>query len=196
MTHLLESYGLFLLFAAVGIESAGLPFVPGELALIAASVLAQQGRFSIVWVIVVAAVAATLGFGCGYWIGRAGGRRLLNRWNLTRRYAEKALPPAERFFSRHGTKTVFLARFVAVLRGTAALIAGITEMSWWEFLGWDIAGAVVWSIGYGLLAYYAGRAVVDAVSRYSAYGALGVIVAAALVYLLHRVVRRRLEGSG
>lgn len=196
MTHLLATYGLFVLFAAVAVESAGLPFVPGELTLIAAAVLAaKHEHFSITWVIVVAAAAAAIGFGIGYWIGRAGGRRLLDRWDLTRRYAAKALPPAERFFERHGSKTVFIARFVAVLRGTAALIAGITEMSWWRFVAWDVAGAIVWAIVYGLLAYYLGHAVVDAVSRYSAYGAAVIVVVAIVAFFVMRFVRKRIENA-
>lgn len=196
MTHLLATYGLFVLFAAVAVESAGLPFVPGELTLIAAAVLAaKHEHFSITWVIVVAAAAAAIGFGIGYWIGRAGGRRLLDRWDLTRRYAAKALPPAERFFERHGSKTVFIARFVAVLRGTAALIAGITEMSWWRFVAWDVAGAIVWAIVYGLLAYYLGHAVVDAVSRYSAYGAAVIVVVAIVAFFVMRFVHKRIENA-
>lgn len=193
MGHLVATYGLGLLFAAVFIESAGLPFVPGELTLIAAAVSAQEGKFSIVWVIVVAAAAATGGFAAGYWIGRAGGRRLLERWRLPRRYAQKALPPAERFFARHGPRTVFLARFIAVLRGTAALIAGITDMEWWSFLAWDAAGGIVWAVGYGLLAYYAGKAVVDTISTYGSYGLLGAAVVVGAGWLVMRRVHKRLE---
>jgi membrane protein DedA with SNARE-associated domain len=193
VTHLISTYGLPLLFVAVFVESAGLPFIPGELALIAAALAAQEGKFSIVWVIVVAAVGAVGGFTAGYWIGRTGGRRILDRWRLTRRYAAKALPPAQRFFERHGTKTIFLARFIAVLRGTAALIAGITDMEWWPFFAWNVAGGLVWAIGYGLLAYYAGKAVVDTISTYGSYGLLGAAVVVGAGWLVMRRVHKRLE---
>src|SRR5438034_7468422 len=98
-------------------ESAGVP-LPGETALIAAAILAERGNYSLVTVIVVAALAAIIGDNIGYWIGRKGGRKLLERWRPVAAYAERALPPSERFFERHGAKTVFFGRFIAVLRVT------------------------------------------------------------------------------
>ncbi|HEY6960353.1 MAG TPA: DedA family protein [Gaiellaceae bacterium] len=195
MTKLLLDYGLVLLFAVVFLESAGLPFLPGEVALIAAAVLASRGHFSIVSVIVVTAVAAALGYGVAYWLGLRGGRRLLARWDVTSRYAGKTLPPAERFFRSHGSKTVFVGRFVAVLRATVGWLAGITGMHWWTFVGWNIAGAIAWATAYGLLAYYAGGALVDAISRYSAYAVAVLVVLAIGGFFVHRAVQRRLEQS-
>ena len=194
LTHLLVQYGLVLLFLVVAIESAGVP-LPGETALITAAVLASQHRYSLVWVIVVAAAAAIFGDNVGYWLGRLGGRRLLERWRFTRRYAERVLPPAERFFRRHGGKTVFFGRFVAVLRVTAAWLAGITRMHWWQFAAWNAAGGIVWATAVGLLAFWAGKAVADAVSRYGTYAIVGAIVLGGLGFLALRVVHRRMEGS-
>lgn len=179
MTHLLTTYGLVLLFVLVAMESAGIP-LPGETALIAAAVLATQHHYSIVWVIVIAAVGAIVGDNIGYWVGRIGGRRLLERWEPIARYSRRALPPAERFFNRHGGKTVFIGRFVAVLRVTAAWLAGISHMTWWRFFLWNAAGGIVWATLVGTLAYYAGKAAADAVSRYGLY-ALGVLVVLGIV---------------
>lgn len=195
MTKLLLDYGLVLVFLVVALESAGLPFLPGELALISAAVLAGQHHFSIVSVIVVAAAAAITGFSVGYWLGRVGGRRLLERWSFVAKYAHKALPPSERFFSRHGSKTVFFGRFVALLRATVGWLAGITHMGWWRFFAWNVAGGVVWAVGYGLLAYYAGKAVVDAVSRDGTYAIVGVVVVGGLGFVAVRLLHRRMEGS-
>lgn len=196
MTKLLLDYGLVLVFLVIALESAGLPFLPGELALISAALLAQQGNhFGIVPVVIVAAVAAVTGYVAGYWIGRIGGRRLLERWDFVARYAHKVLPPSERFFARHGSKTVFFGRFVVLLRATAAWLAGITHMGWWKFLGWNVAGGVVWAVGYGLLAYYAGKAAVDAVSEYGTVAIVAVIAAGGLGFLAVHLVHRRVEGS-
>ena len=196
MTKLLLDYGLVLVFLVIALESAGLPFLPGELALISAALLAQQGNhFGIVSVVIVAAVAAVSGYIAGYWIGRLGGRRLLERWDFVARYAHKVLPPSERFFARHGSKTVFFGRFVVLLRATAAWLAGITHMGWWRFLGWNVAGGVVWAVGYGLLAYYAGKAAVDAVSRYGTIAIVVVVVVGGLGFLAVRLLHRRVEGS-
>ena len=194
MTQLLISYGLVLLFFLVAIESAGIP-VPGETGLITAAFLAHQGHYSIVWVIVVAAAAAIVGDNIGYWLGRTGGRRLLERWSITRRYAEHTLPRAERFFRKHGSKTVFFGRFIAVLRVTAAWMAGISHMHWWLFAFWNALGGILWALGVGLLAYFAGKAAADAVSRYGLYAVLAIIVLAGLGFLVLKLANRRLEGS-
>ena len=184
MTHLLLSYGLVLLFGVVALESAGVP-VPGETALVAAAILAtpKQHHYSIVAVIVVAACAAITGDNVGYWIGRTGGRRLLERWGPIRRYAARALPTGERFFAKHGGKTVFIGRFVAILRVSAA----------WRFFLWNAAGGIVWATGVGLLAYYFGKAAADAISGYGFYGAAAVILLAALGFAAVRFWHKRLE---
>jgi membrane protein DedA with SNARE-associated domain len=192
VTDLLISYGLVLLFALIAAESAGVP-LPGETALIAAAILAERGHYSIVWVIVVAATAAIIGDNIGYWIGRTGGRALLERWGPVRRYAERALPPGERFFAKHGGKTVFIGRFVAVLRVTAAWLAGITHMPWWRFFLWNAAGGIVWATGVSLLAFYFGKAAADAVATYGVYALIVIVVGAVIAFVIMRLLKKRLE---
>jgi membrane protein DedA with SNARE-associated domain len=192
VTHLIEHYGLFFLFGVVCLESAGL-WLPGETALIAAGVYASNGHLSIIGVIVVAAVAAIIGDNIGYWAGREGGRRLLYHWDWLGRIADRVIPPAERFFERHGGKAVFFARFFGGLRVTGAWMAGITRMTWWRFLSWNAAGGIVWAIGIGLLAFYAGKAVADSIARYGVYGgiAIGVVIVLAVAGI--HFWRRRAE---
>ena len=96
MTHFIAHYGLFFLFGIVCLESAGL-WLPGETALIAAGVYASKGHLSITGVIAVAAAGAIIGDNIGYWLGREAGRRLIYRYGWTRRFAERVMPPAERF---------------------------------------------------------------------------------------------------
>ena len=196
MTHLIETYGLAILFVLIALESAGIP-LPGETALVTAAVLASRGHFDLAAVIAVAAAAAIVGDNGGYWAGRLGGRRLLERWRWLQRWSSRVLPWAERFFARHGGKTVFLARFIAVLRVTAAWMAGVSRMPWWRFLVWNAAGGIVWAIGVGLLAYFAGRAVAEAFGRYGLFGA-GAAIALVLVVLgvLHLLRRRALGVEG
>jgi membrane protein DedA with SNARE-associated domain len=195
VTHLVEHYGLFFLFGIVALESAG-AWVPGETALVAAAVLASQGHLPIAGVIAVAAAAAILGDNVGYWIGRLGGRRLMTRWRWLSAYGERVIPPAERFFARHGGKTVFLARFVAGLRVTGAWMAGISHMTWWRFLSWNAVGGVVWATAVGLVAYAFGRAAADALARYGLYGAGGAIALTILLLGALHLWRRRERGEG
>ena len=193
MTQLLLDYGLVLLFAFVAIESAGVP-IPGETALITAALFArpEHHHWSLVSVIVVAAAAAIVGDNIGYLLGRYGGRSLINRWGFIRRYAEKALPPSERFFAKHGPKTVFFGRFIAVLRVTAAWLAGLSHMQWWRFFAWNAAGGIIWATGVSLLAYWAGKAVAEAVGKYGLYAVLVLLVLGGLGFFGVRYWRKRM----
>ncbi len=196
MVHFFTSNGLPLLFVVVMLESFGIP-LPGETALIAFAVLASQGHYGIAWVIVLAAAGAIVGDNLGYWLlGRLGGRALFERWRVLRRYADRVLPAAERLMQRHGGKTVFIGRFITVLRYTAAWIAGLGHMPWWRFLFWNAAGGICWATGVGLAAYYAGHAAADAIQRYGIFAAAGlaatVVIGLLVLHLGRRWVEQRL----
>ena len=190
MTGLVHHYGLIALFLVVMLESGGIP-LPGETVLVTAAIYASQGHLNIVEVIVVASAAAIIGDNLGYWGGRLGGRRLLERVGFLHHRSEKALQWSERFFERHGGKTIFLARFFAVLRVTAAWIAGISRMHWWTFFLWNAAGGICWATLVGLVAYYVGHAAADAIGQYGLWAGAGIVVALALAWLALRVWKKR-----
>jgi membrane protein DedA with SNARE-associated domain len=193
VVHFVTSHGLALLFVVVMLESFGIP-LPGETALIAFAVLAAQGHYSIVWVIVLAAAGAIVGDNLGYWLlGRLGGRALFQRWRWLRRWSDRVLPTAERLMQRHGGKTVFFGRFITVLRYTAAWVAGLGRMPWWRFLVWNAAGGIVWATLVGLLAYYAGQAAADAFKRYGLFAAAGVAAVVVIGLVAAHFGRKRLE---
>jgi membrane protein DedA with SNARE-associated domain len=182
---------LILLFGLIALESTGVP-LPGEAALIAASLLAERGHYSIVVVIAVAALAAIIGDNCGYWIGRKGGRALLARTPVIRDVFARALPPAELFFARHGAKTVFLGRFVAFLRITSAWLAGISHMPWWRFFFWNALGGIVWATAVGVVAYKFGETAASAINKYGLIGGVVVVAALAIFYLAFRFWKKRM----
>jgi membrane protein DedA with SNARE-associated domain len=191
VTSLVHHYGLIALFLVVMLESGGLP-LPGETALVAAAIFASQGKLNIVEVIAVAAAAAIIGDNLGYWVGRTGGRRVLERFGPLRRWSERVLPWAERFFERHGAKTIFVARFFSVLRVTAAWLAGISRMHWWTFFLWNATGGIVWAILVGLVAYYVGHAAADAIGHYGLLGGAGIAVLLVIVLGAIHFWRKRL----
>jgi membrane protein DedA with SNARE-associated domain len=181
MTSFLTHHGLPLLFVAVAVESFGIP-VPGETALIAFGVLASQGHYSIVAVVAVTAAAAIVGDNLGFWlIGRRGGRALIARYPWIERRTRRLLPRTELLIQRYGGRAVFFGRFVAVLRETIAWVAGLAGMSWRSFLFWNALGGIVWASGVGLLAYFGGKALADAVSRYGLLVGGSLLVVALLV---------------
>jgi membrane protein DedA with SNARE-associated domain len=178
------------MFVLLTLESFGLP-VPGETALIACSVLASQGALSIGWAVAIGVLASIVGDNLGYWAARNGGRPLLERHRLTRQYAEKYLPRGERFFAKHGGKAVFFGRFVAVLRVTAAWIAGLSHMHWWRFLAWNAVGGLVWATLVSVISYYLGDAAASALGRYGLVAGGGVVVLTVAGFLIVRKIERR-----
>lgn len=191
MTDLLLQHGLIILFGLIALESAGVP-LPGEAALITASVLAERGHYSIASVIIVASLAAIIGDNAGYWIGRKGGRALLAKTPIIRDVFHKALPPAEAFFDRHGAKTVFIGRFVAFLRITSAWLAGISHMRWWRFLLWNALGGIVWATAVALVAYKFGQTAADAIAKYGLIGGIGVAVVLTILFVGFRFWKKRM----
>lgn len=167
----------------IALESMGLP-LPGETALIAAAVLAQQGHLDLGLVIALAAAAAIVGDNLGYVIGRKAGRRLLERPGRLARQRRALLEHTERFFERHGPKAVFLGRWVVVLRYTAAWMAGVHRMPWKRFVLWNALGGIGWATTVGLLAYTAGEAAGGAVEAFGVAAAvlLGLVLLAALAW--------------
>jgi membrane-associated protein len=185
-------WGLWVVFAVVFLEVAGLPFIPGETALIAASVLASQGHGSITATIGVAIAAAFLGAATGYAIGRWRGRELMSSWPWLDRATGKGVERSDAFFHRHGSKAVFLGRFLPIIRSTLGWMAGVGRMQLRRFMLWNIAGAVAWGLLIGLVAYYLGAAVVNAVQRDALIGT-GVVAALVVVFVVFHLARRRFE---
>jgi membrane protein DedA with SNARE-associated domain len=198
VTSLVHHYGLIALFLLVAAESSGIP-LPGETALVTAGIFASTGNLNIVEVIAVAALGAIVGDNIGYWLGREGGLRLLDRLGPIKRWSEPGRQWSEQFFARHGAKTVFFARFIAVLRVTAAWLAGLSRMHWWTFFLWNAAGGICWAVLVGLIAYYFGHAAADAIGRYGLFGGIAVVVGGAAllvgVHLWRKRVMRTEAGS-
>jgi len=186
LDHAIVLYGYWVILVAVALETMGVPF-PGETSLLAGAIYASTtGRLNITLVIVAAAVGAIIGDNVGYSVGRYGGypllRRILRFLHLESR-SEKTLAYTQRFFERHGDKTVFFGRFFSLLRAWTAFLAGVNRMPWQRFLPWNAAGGIVWAIVYGLLGYYLGANVSLLNSTLHVLGiggavALGVVIVA------------------
>lgn len=189
------NHGLPLLFATVAAESFGFP-VPGETALIAFGVLAAQGHYPIWIVIAVAAVAAIVGDNLGFWlVGRRGGRALIMRYGWIERRTARVLPRAEALIDRYGGRAVFFGRFISLLRDTIAWVAGLVGMPWGRFLFWNAFGGIVWATAVGLLAFFGGQALANAVTRYGLYGGIAIVSVVVLIVALPRLIRRIRTGG-
>jgi membrane protein DedA with SNARE-associated domain len=179
------------------IESSGIPF-PGETMLLFASFTAglPGSHLAIPWVIVAAAAGAIIGDNLGYLAGRYGGRPFALRFGKYFFIKEHHLIAAEQFFVRHGDKTVFFGRFVAVLRAWAAFLAGVNKMHWPKFLAYNAAGGICWAALMGLLAFYAAHVLgdfskVEGIGRILGFAALAVVVGPVIFFIVRHKLRAR-----
>lgn len=151
----LASYGALALFIIVYFESFGMP-VPGESALIAASLLALNGTLSLTAVLIACFIGAVLGDCTGYMIGHFGGRKLLQRFGSRIKLTPERLTVLEEQFEKRGIYMVATARFIVILRQLNGIIAGSMHMRFSHFLAANIIGAIGWTAVWGAGPYLFG----------------------------------------
>jgi len=191
LSHLIATYGYWVLFLLVAAESLGVP-LPGETALIIAGTYAGHTHKMDPWAIfAVAAAAAIIGDNIGYWLGNQGGYRLARRYGPKVRLDERKLKTARYLFDRHGVSVVFFGRFVSVLRAYAAFLAGVSKMRWRIFLPANAAGGIVWAGIYTLASYLAGDALQKADKTINwILGAAAVIAFVAVILVVRHQFNR------
>ncbi len=152
IANLLATWGYLGIFIAVFVGNLGVP-VPEETVMLAAGFLAGQVLLDLRLVFVVVIVSAVTGDCCGYFIGRTGGQRVLARLAVTFPFMRTRYERLQLFFQTHGSKAVFMARFITGVRFMAGPMAGACGMPFFQFLGWNVLGAIVWcslvvTVGY------------------------------------------------
>jgi len=186
---LVASYGYALLVVLVGLESFGIP-LPGETALVTAGAFAAMGRLNIAGVIIAASAGAILGDNAGYWLGRKGGVALVHRYGRHVGLDDAKLERVHGFFERHGPKTVFIGRFIALLRSWAAALAGVGCMPYHTFTLYNALGGITWAALFGALGYLFGHNL-PRLERYVGQASIALVVLAAMVVLVTVLVRHR-----
>jgi membrane protein DedA with SNARE-associated domain len=177
----------YLLPAIIGLESMGIPS-PGETALVAAAILASQGKLQIWLVILIGVTSAIVGDNIGYFLGRRFGREVFSARGPFQSHRVSALAVGDRFFKRHGQKAVFLGRWIALVRFVTAWLAGINRMPFRLFFFWNALGGISWGITYGLVGYYGGEAAAHVLAE---AGLAGLVVIVAVIVGAYVIIRRR-----
>lgn len=151
-------WGYFLVGLATFLENsvgAGV-IVPGETLVIVGGFYARIGNLWLPLVSFVAVFGAVLGDNVGYLIGRRFGRGILERHGRKVLVTPERLITAERYYARHGGKTVFLGRFIPVVRSVGFIVAGVAQMPWKRFLAYDVGGAIIWGVLHSVVGYALG----------------------------------------
>jgi membrane-associated protein len=148
-----------LLFLVIFMETGLVvtPFLPGDSLLFAAGALAalDNSPINVVVLFVILAVAAVLGDTVNYWIGHTIGPRVFREdvRFLKREYLDRT----HAFYEKHGGKTIFLARFVPIIRTFAPFVAGVGQMSYGHFISYNIFGGIVWTALFIFTGYFFGN---------------------------------------
>ncbi len=144
------------IFVLMVMESATLP-VPSEVVLPLGGYLVYQGRLEFWSVVAVATLGSLIGTMIDYGIGYYLGRPAVLRYGRIVRFSHERLETTERWFNRHGTNVVLLARFVPLLRTLIAFPAGIVRMEPKRFLAYSAVGILVWDIALVYIGFLAGQ---------------------------------------
>src|SRR4051812_21861650 len=137
---------LFVVFAETGLLVGF--FLPGDSLLFAAGIyisdLAHEFfglHYSVIIVLVI--IASVLGNIVGYWFGIKAGPLLYER-KETFLFRKKHLIRATGFYNQYGKATIFLAKFLPIIRTFAPIVAGIVKMDWKIFIFYNIIGSICW----------------------------------------------------
>ncbi|MGB9883465.1 MAG: DedA family protein, partial [Microgenomates group bacterium] len=131
------------------------PFLPGDSLLFAAGVFASLGSFNILILLMILILAAILGDNANYWIGHFFGEKIVANPHLP--INQEHIEKTNRFFEKHGGKTIILARFVPIVRTFAPFVAGAGQMNYGKFLSFNIIGGIIWTSLFTLAGYFFGN---------------------------------------
>lgn len=190
IVKLIQSVGYLGVFAIVFAES-GLffgVFLPGDSLLFTAGFLASQGYFNFTILVVGCFLAAVFGDNIGYAFGKKVGSRLFSRedsfW-----FHKRHLSTAEKFYEKHGGKTIILARFVPIVRTFAPIVAGIGNMNYERFLLFNAVGGFLWAVGITTAGFFLGK-VIPGIDKYLLPILLVIILISLLPTIVHFVKDR------
>ena len=196
VTGLLLTHGYLVIFLGAALDNFGLPS-SGDIVLFAGGFFANNGQAALPLVMLSGFAGALVSDNSVYWIGRIGGRPLIDRILKVRLLQflinEKSLEKVERYFDSHGGKTVFVGRFGPGLRSMTPLFAGVTRMKYYRFIPYNVAAGFAWAIVYSLIGYVFGQywGELLAVARSFGYAIVALVVLVVLALVLRRRYRRK-----
>ncbi len=185
LSEIIRSVGYIGIFAIIFAESGLLigMFLPGDSLLFTAGFLASQGFFTLPVLLVITFTAAILGDNVGYATGKRYGHKVFRKQDSIF-FDQKHIEKAEKFYEKHGGKTLILARFTPVVRTIAPILAGVGKMPYKRFLVFNFVGAFLWAIGITALGFFLGKSIPD-IDKYLLPAIILVILVSLLPTIIH-----------
>jgi len=154
---LVRTGGLVALVVIVFVETGLLVgfFLPGDSLLVTAGIFAAHGQLDLTLLNTTLSVAAIAGDSVGYGIGRRTGPKLFSRPDSLL-FNRKHLISAQEFYERHGAFTIFVARFMPIIRTFAPVVAGVGAMQYRKFIAYNVFGGIFWVLSMTLAGYFLG----------------------------------------
>ncbi|AIQ18277.1 alkaline phosphatase [Paenibacillus sp. FSL H7-0357] len=189
--HLVHSLGIWGIWIGMILESACIP-IPSEVIMLSGGFLVAQGSLSFLEVVVAGCIGNLIGSIIAFYVGRAGGRRLLDKYGKYILLNAHHLEQAERWFNKFGEGTVFFTRMLPFIRTFISLPAGIAGMKTWRFIGFTLLGCIPWNVALVYLGYRLGGnwSVVEQYLRPVSYAVAGAVVLLLAWWLLRRKKER------
>jgi membrane-associated protein len=158
VNNIISSGGVLLIAAMIFAESGMFMgfFFPGDTLLIGAGVLASTGKINLYLLILAVAIAAIAGDNTGYHIGKRYGRKLFKKPDSIV-FKQEYVNKAEKFYEKHGNKTMLIAHFIPVIRTFTPPVAGVASMNYKSFVMFDAIGDSAWAIIVTLVGYWFGK---------------------------------------
>jgi membrane protein DedA with SNARE-associated domain len=190
-TALIDKLGYFGVGILMTLESMVAP-VPSEAVMPFAGFLWHDGKMSFWLIVLVSTTGSIAGSLISYYIGAYGGRPLVRKFGKYLLLNEHHLDTTERFFAKYGEKTIFISRFIPVIRHLISLPAGVGRMNIIKFSLYTVAGAAIWNGFLTWLGFELGSNW-SAIRKYSEILDIIVVVAlvAAIIYYIIKVRQRR-----
>jgi membrane protein DedA with SNARE-associated domain len=156
VVHFLGQFGYWGVALGMALESACIP-LPSEIVLPFGGYLAAMGKITLTQAMLAGQLGGLAGSIVAYYVGRYGGRALLERYGKYVLISTHELDVADEWFARRGELTVFLGRLLPGVRTFISLPAGIAEMNFGRFLFYSFLGMLPWSIAFTYAGFRLGQ---------------------------------------